>query len=226
MGLFRLLTEGDEGIIPHDGLGVAEYQDLAIFPLHIVMKAFFIKVLQSPQPDRRMRGRMDPTHHDPHVVLLQRVLLILHQTESAVQMIVIRFIPHFVKREIDVVIPQFPDVEFAVDGLSFGLCFCPRVIPCRIAEPGNKFDVFHRFTGFVHYGPVQRGLQRGEIDPINEESPGEDGGGASGRPDGTEDRQADDEEKTQTVILLRHEDRSFMLEGGSFVTGLNPGPPI
>ena len=122
LGLFRLLTEGDEGIFRHDGIGVAEYQDLAIFPLHIVMQTgCFINVLQSPQPDRRMRGRVDLPHHNPHIMLLQCVPLILHHAESAVQMIVFRFIPHFVKREIDVAIPQFPDVEFAVDGLSFGL---------------------------------------------------------------------------------------------------------
>ena len=109
--------------------------------------------------------------------------------------------------QIDVAIPQFPDVEFAIDDMSFGLCFRTRVIPCRIAEPGDKFDVFHRDPGLIHHGPVQRGLQRGEIDPINEESPGEDGGCASGRPDGAEQSHADDEEKTRAaVILLRHED--------------------
>ena len=53
-----------------------------------------------------------------------------------------------------------------------------------------KSDIFHGSACFIHDDAV---------DAV-----------ASGRPDGAEDRQADDEEKTQAVIPVRHEKHSFI----------------
>jgi len=97
-----------------------------------------------------------------------------------------------------------PDAELPVDRQPLGFAETFPVLVeeqrGRVIVRDSKSDVFHGSACFIHDDAV---------DAV-----------ASGRPDGTEDRQADDEEKTQAaVFFLRHENRSFMLGGG--MTGMN-----
>ena len=159
--------------------GIGEIADRPCSVSHIVVQHPFRQLIQ------RRAGAFF-SQYDAHVVLFQRVHVIVREAESPAELVSLRVISVLAEVQLDPVVSQFPDVEFAIDGTPFGLRFIIHVIPARIAVPGDKLHIVQRLAVFVHDGPVQRSLHRGKFASVIEESPDVDTCRASGRPDGAE----------------------------------------